>query len=169
MSLFLHPLSLDRVDQGRFIIELGSALRVPKREQRRRLWVLLCGPHVLRQWGDILVVFFNTLWAIAYSARTKFSIEEWRWHRRKKVKERNISFLQQDIPCTEMRRADDELIDVTFLSFFLSSLKGLVNVVITFRISDFQTFRDHRGAQSIESRSVTSLEGTLCPPKLEKN
>ena len=39
---------MDEGGQGRFI-ELGSSIRVPKREQRRPLGVLLRGPHVLRQ------------------------------------------------------------------------------------------------------------------------
>ena len=37
-----------------------GTIRVSKREQRRRLGLVLGGPLVLRQGGVVLVVFFNT-------------------------------------------------------------------------------------------------------------
>ena len=49
--------SRSRAKEGEHEVTIG----VPKREQRRRLGVLLRGPHVLRQRGDVHVVVFNTL------------------------------------------------------------------------------------------------------------
>ena len=44
-----------------------GTIAVLKRQQLRRLWVHLRGPHVLRQWGDVLVVVFHPLWALHIS------------------------------------------------------------------------------------------------------